>query len=215
METILIPFNYSRMVISDSIIQTCVNHIPAYSLGNNISDGRILVNFLKEHQMHYLDFMGFQCLWKNLSIQNCSEILSPVLTEEGICFTFNTPNQKDVFRVENLHKEYKYIYHARELMGWSLEKGYTDKNESGQYPYRLRTSGTYLGLTVLMPWTAEDLDYICGGPVQGFKIHLHTPGEVPRMSQNIAVPINQRAMIGVKPKMMSTSEGLREYNPNR
>ena len=54
------------------------------------------------------------------------------------------------------------------------------------------------------------------GPVQGFKILLHTPGEIPRVSkQYFRVPLNQEVVVSVKPNMITTSEGLVGYAPNR
>ena len=54
------------------------------------------------------------------------------------------------------------------------------------------------------------------GPVQGFKILLHTPGEIPRVSkQYFRVPLNQEVVVSVKPNMITTSEGLIGYAPNR
>ena len=60
----------------------------------------------------------------------------------------------------------------------------------------------------------KDNDYICRGPVQGFKIILHTPGEVPRASkQYFRAPINQEVIVSVKPQMMTTDRGLYDYAP--
>lgn len=60
------------------------------------------------------------------------------------------------------------------------------------------------------------MDYICRGPVQGFKILLHTPGEIPRVSkQYFRVPLRQEVVVSVKPNMITTSDGLIEYAPDR
>lgn len=62
----------------------------------------------------------------------------------------------------------------------------------------------------------QDLDYICKGPVQGFKILLHHPGEVPRVSmQYFRAPLDQEIIVAVKPDMMTTSEALKDYDPHR
>jgi acid-sensing ion channel, other len=45
---------------------------------------------------------------------------------------------------------------------------------------------------------------------------LHTPGEMPQVSkQYYQVPLNQQVLVAIKPQMMTTSEGLRHYSPNR
>lgn len=57
---------------------------------------------------------------------------------------------------------------------------------------------------------------MCRGPVQGFKILLHTPGEVPQVSKHyFRVPLLQEVLVSVKPNMITTSEGLMSYEPNR
>lgn len=207
--------NISRENIYDAITQTCDTHLTVFGLGNKTSDGRTLVNRLEELRVK-LDDMQSKCIWRNQE-KVCSSILSPILTEGGICFTFNTLHEQEVFRVENLHKEYKYFDHDNQTRsGWDLERGYPAEATAETYPYRVLSSGTRAGLSVMLPLKEIDLDYICSGPVQGFKIHLHTPGEVPRVShQYIRVPIDQEVIISVKPTMMTTSEGLRGYNPNR
>lgn len=84
------------------------------------------------------------------------------------------------------------------------------------YPYRVFGSGARVGLFVLLRLFDKHLDYICRGPVQGFKILLHTPGEVPQVSKHyFRVPLLHEVLVAVKPNMMTTSEGLRYYEPNR
>ena len=57
---------------------------------------------------------------------------------------------------------------------------------------------------------------MCRGPVQGFKILLHTPGEIPRVSkQFFRIPLEQEVVVSVKPNMITTSEGLADYSPDR
>lgn len=45
---------------------------------------------------------------------------------------------------------------------------------------------------------------------------MHHPAEVPRVgSQYFRVPLNQEVVVSIKPDMMTTSEGLRGYDPYR
>lgn len=133
-----------------------------------------------------------------------------------MCLTFNTLNAKEIFRMENMHQEYSYMEHNELGHQWNLESGYSAEASLKPYPVRVLSAGARAGLIILLPLYKQDLDYICRGAVQGFKIHLHTPGEIPRVSkQYFRVPINQEVIVAVKPNMMTTSEGLRGYNPNR
>lgn len=100
---------------------------------------------------------------------------------------------------------------------WSLEDGYDDANaDPDTYPFRVFGAGARAGLFALLRLYEQDLEYLCRGPVQGFKILLHTPGEVPQVSKHyFRVPLLQEVLVSVKPNMITTSEGLRHYEPNR
>lgn len=101
---------------------------------------------------------------------------------------------------------------------WSLENGY-DKSipiDPDTYPYRVFGAGTRLGLLTTLLLHEEHIDYLCHGPVQGFKVTLHMPDEVPRVSkQYFRVQSLQEVLVAVKPSMITTSIGLRGYDPNR
>lgn len=84
------------------------------------------------------------------------------------------------------------------------------------FPFRVFGSGARVGLFVLLSLYEQHLEYICRGPVQGFKFLLHTPGEIPQVSKHyFRVPLLQEVLVSVKPNMITTSEGLRHYEPNR
>lgn len=52
--------------------------------------------------------------------------------------------------------------------------------------------------------------------MQGFKVLLHTPGELPRVSkQFFRIPLRQEVVVSVKPNMITTSDGLIDYSPDR
>lgn len=38
----------------------------------------------------------FNCVWKS-KVESCSQFFSPVLTEDGLCFTFNALNSRDIY----------------------------------------------------------------------------------------------------------------------
>lgn len=101
---------------------------------------------------------------------------------------------------------------------WSLDGGYDDSESIGAetYPYRVLSAGARAGFIALIHLFERNLDYICRGPVQGFKMLLHSPEEVPQISkQYFRVPLEQALTLLVKPSMITTSEGLRSYKPNR
>ena len=87
---------------------------------------------------------------------------------------------------------------------------------SDSYPRRFLDSGESAGLYVKFKSHKKDVDYICKGPVQGFTIILHTPGEVSRTSKKyFRVPVNQEVIVSVKPQMIITDEELSGHAPER
>ena len=109
-----------------------------------------------------------------------------------------------------------FLHHDKSTDNWALENGYPEDGAQETYPYRALTAGAKAGLTVLLKAFDQDLDYVCRGPVQGFKVLLHPPDEVPRVSmQFFRVPLDQEVIVAIKPDMMTTSSGLKDYDPHR
>lgn len=81
---------------------------------------------------------------------------------------------------------------------WNLENGYNNSlkymlfcNNNGSftkaYPHRVFGVGARAGLFALLRLYEQDFvdfEYICRGSIPGFKVTLHTPGEIPQISQN-------------------------------
>lgn len=53
---------------------------------------------------------------------------------------------------------------------WSLEEGYDDSASLETVPYRALRPGVQAGITVTLHTYENDVDYLCRGPVQGFKV---------------------------------------------
>lgn len=68
-----------------------------------------------------------------------------------------------------------------------MEHGYRDqggKLSLKSYPRRIPGAGADDGLDAMLYLDPNDLDYLCQGPVQGFKVVLHSPAEIPLPSKN-------------------------------
>ncbi|XP_026725648.1 pickpocket protein 28-like isoform X2 [Trichoplusia ni] len=198
----------------EDISMVCDDHL-APSNGRRFSSGVDTVNNIKSVSPNLTEVF-FGCKWKDIPSENCSDLFSPVLTEEGLCYTFNTLGPEEMFRLNNLHRDYPYLEHDKTAESWSLEEGYASGTPIETYPHRGAGYGVKSGLTFLLKAKRIDLDYLCRGPVQGFKILLHNPAELPRLSQQyFRSPLSQEVVVAVKPKMMTTSYGLRPYEPTR
>lgn len=220
----------------EAISQVCDAHLTEkFKIGENVTDNSI-IKMLKRMAPSLNDTMML-CKFRN-KLQYCNDYFQEVLTDEGLCFTFNMISSNELYRdgLVYRHPDQKYfristktclyfriskdfLQHNRNVSStWQLTFSYdqSDIDEPQTYPYRVLAAGSRGGLFVLLRLYEENLDYICRGPVQGFKILLHQPGESPQLSrQYFRVPLLQEVLVSVKPNMMQTSEGLRDYHPNR
>ncbi|CAH1099297.1 unnamed protein product [Psylliodes chrysocephalus] len=156
----------------------------------------------------------FSCKWTLLN-ESCENLFTPILTEEGLCFTFNMLDRTELLR-NKVHIQGDYMSHGSHSEGWTLGEGYPKHSKKDTFPRRAMSAGYSAGLFLVLKASTPDLDYICKGPVQGFKILLHHPAEVPRVSrQFFRAPLDQEVVVSVRPDMMTTSEGLLSYNPQR
>lgn len=97
-----------------------------------------------------------------------------------------------------------------------MERGYDVNDKISTMPYRTLGPGKKYGLKIYLKIIEEDIDYICRGPVQGFKVMLDTPSDMPQSNlEYIRVPPNQELVISVTPNIITTSEDLRKYSPEK
>ncbi|KFB49820.1 hypothetical protein ZHAS_00017840 [Anopheles sinensis] len=196
-----------------SVAQVCDAHILEDTQFNQTEDPNI-VEKLKNVSMP-LEKALFFCKWRNEG-GFCTDYFTETITEEGICFTFNAQSSEEMLRSDQLHKDYQYITENRTSPLWSLENGYAENSDMDTYPFRVLGGGARAGLFLLLNLNKFDRELKCRGSVQGFKILLHSSSEYPQVSrQYFHVPLHQEVVISVKPEMITTSEGLREYTPER
>ncbi|XP_045477140.1 pickpocket protein 28-like [Harmonia axyridis] len=171
------------------------------------------LEFLKEAAPSFQDML-WACKW-TLMNETCENFFVPTLTEDGICYTFNMLDREELLtNAVFLHGD--YMKHGRNSEGWTLEKGYPPNSPKDTFPRRAISAGAKAGFYLLLRLYDQDLDYVCRGPVQGFKILLHHPAAIPQVgTQYFRAPLNQEMVVSIKPDMMTTSEGLRNYDPRR
>ncbi|XP_036336958.1 pickpocket protein 28 [Rhagoletis pomonella] len=155
------------------------------------------------------------CKWRNLP-ENCQQMFQKFITEEGVCYSFNSLSAKEIYRPEGIISEMLFQTDNRTATDWNVEDGYSASADPETYPERVLGPGARAGLYMVLNGFEQDFDNLCRGPVQGFKIILHTPGEVAQISkQYFRIPFDQEVLISIKPKIITTSEGLRYYEPHR
>ncbi|KAK9883370.1 hypothetical protein WA026_001542 [Henosepilachna vigintioctopunctata] len=171
------------------------------------------LEFLREAAPSFEEML-WSCKW-TLVNETCANFFVPTLTEDGICYTFNMLDREELLsNAVYLHGD--YMKHGRSSDGWTLEHGYPPNSPKDTFPRRAISSGAGAGLFLLLRLYQQDLDYVCRGPVQGFKILLHHPASIPQVgTQYFRAPLNQEMVVSIKPDMMTTSDGLKAYDPHR
>lgn len=96
---------------------------------------------------------------------------------------------------------------------WTLEHGYVN-NDLDVYPRRAIGTGVRSGLSLPFSMPRNNVEYTCAGPYQGFRVSIHNPGEVPRVTDhNFRVPLSQDVTATVVATMITTDESLSSYHP--
>lgn len=178
---------------------------------------KVLNKMLPSFERHF-----FFCKWFS-HFGECDQLFTKSLTEEGICFTFNGLNSSDLYRENTyqylktgLESTAKHSITLNRTLSWSLENGYAQDSSIRTYPARVLGAGTRAGLFVALQSFKQEVDYACRGPIQGFKVLLHSPDDIPVVSkQFVRIPMNKEVSIAVKPNMITTSAGISEYHPHR
>ncbi|GAB0097251.1 pickpocket protein 28 [Sergentomyia squamirostris] len=187
-------------------------HEEHYSFGSDYANDSLLETLEEMAPNHYDVF--FVCLI--LSNASRCDSFTTIVTDEGICFTSNLLSAPEIYRQSHMHSDYSYHWQERKADHWTLEEGYDAKAPLQTYPERVLGASVRAGYFIWLQLNTENFDYMCRGPVQGFRILLHTPAEIPQVSRHyISIPLNQVITVSVKPSMFSTSKALKNYEPTR
>ncbi|XP_073811880.1 pickpocket protein 28-like [Musca autumnalis] len=153
------------------------------------------------------------CKWFG-ETQKCEKLFTKVYTDGGICYTFNSLKPADLYRSNVIVNTQ---LNATMPLQWSLEEGYSVENVNlTTYPERVLSSGSDAGFQVYIQSFPQETDYTCNGAVQGFKVLLHSPDETPSVAKHfVRVSGNKETLIGVKPKMITTSKDIAAYHPEK
>ena len=79
-----------------AISQICQYQVD-FDLGanENLTNSKI-VDLIKEGALDFSDTMSY-CMWRH-KFNSCNEYFVPYLTEDGVCFTFNALDSREVFK---------------------------------------------------------------------------------------------------------------------
>ncbi|XP_069695430.1 pickpocket protein 28-like isoform X2 [Periplaneta americana] len=201
-------FNYTATALSNNRSDEQSEHLEYSSLVCNSRYSGL--NHTNERALEYigkvapkLEEVIKNCKWRE-EMKNCSNLFSSVLTDDGLCYTFNTLAARDL------------LTSITDSQDWDPESGYIDGDSPMTYPHRALTSGSGAGLSIELHADYKFIDPLCRRPVHGFKMVLHNPAEFPQVQhQFFRVPLDREVVVGVKPSAIVTTEGLRSYTPER
>lgn len=208
-------FSYNDSIYMNTISNICTNLRP----DNKESPQEPLnyVNVMRKLNVPLLKNPDFYFNWRGHHRSNLI-YFSEILTDVGICLSFNHLSEADIFNVDALDPSFLDSLAVngisnRSLSRYTIEKGYADYFDCKSYPLRISDSAADLGFKFNLSFPEKILNVTCSG-IRGFKVALHFPGEWPRIKQQfLEVPLNTKATITVKPQVIYTSKSLMSYKP--
>ncbi|KAF2887782.1 hypothetical protein ILUMI_18391, partial [Ignelater luminosus] len=109
------------------------------------------------------------CKWIS-RYENCTELFIPVITENGVCYSFNILDHSEMFKDDVF--QYPGFQSTNKSFGWLPESGYSEDDEFDAYPQRALFSGTNAGLSLTLETARSNIDELCSAGIQGYKV-LH------------------------------------------
>uniref|UniRef100_A0A182P5E3 Pickpocket n=1 Tax=Anopheles epiroticus TaxID=199890 RepID=A0A182P5E3_9DIPT len=186
------------------------------------TDSEQVVQHLVNMSLRQSDVFA-SCLW-SFNFRPCAALWARKVTENGICYSFNTLSSEELYTEDQAFREREVnpsvrkgglrSMHASMMRstGWTMENGYTLKEDLLAYPRRTASGGYKGGTVVLMKMHQLHQEYICSGAVQGYKVAIHPPDELPRLSEyHIRIPSLQSVSIIVRPRLLTTQKSLHRF----
>ena len=159
-----------------------------------------------------MDEMFESCRYGSRKLSDCKQHFFKVISDEGICYTFNMLDETEMFRKGILDENLRFPKNGKKS-DWFLEKEY-ESMKLKVYPHRVIGSGVQAGLSVELKMKKSNLNPGCKRGVQGFRLSLHSPVEVPQVSKQFySVPLQKQTTIAVKPRMIYSSKDVKGYDP--
>ncbi|KAK9883357.1 hypothetical protein WA026_001532 [Henosepilachna vigintioctopunctata] len=214
-------FDYMGLLCSSK------NHDPSMQLGN-----RSLLELFNEsipelndryptdfHVPDYGDFLydcaavklkEAYCQWMGVT-RSCVDLMTPIITDEGLCYTFNMFNQKELYSEINQAKMYDW----EKKSNWNPDFGYPQHRVEEVYPRRIFLNGAKNSFTAVFFTRKDQLDHGCRDfSLQGIRVSLNIPTRIPRPSQVFfSVGLNRFTSAAVTPSTTSVAKSIQVYDP--
>ncbi|KAH8388064.1 hypothetical protein KR093_011523 [Drosophila rubida] len=141
----------------------------------------------------------------------CSMIFKSVLTDDGLCCSFNALDPSFLFRnyTDDARLEPEPESSLYEAIDWTPEQGYAARLPEFYYPRTSGGTGSRMGLTVVL--NASTTEYYCTKSMSnGFKVLVHNPAELPKVSNyGFIVSSGREARIPIEPVYEDATPSIR------
>ncbi|XP_063915475.1 pickpocket protein 28-like [Zophobas morio] len=154
------------------------------------------------------------CIYQ--SENNCEELFTPVITDTGLCYSFNILGREDISydHVYNYAQYYRVPHKIAKHFNW--RSGYEEKIGVDAYPRRAIMAGYDHGLLVYLKFNEQIKNPTCTDFLRGFQVLIHSPWEAPLLQKHsIVLTTNKTAVVGVEAELVQTSVDLIKYKPNK
>ncbi|XP_055844441.1 pickpocket protein 28-like [Episyrphus balteatus] len=167
--------------LEHSMLQLLCNREVSSKYADAVTDWTILEDFIEQVSQPCGEML-LECRFGGIDY-NCDDIFQPILTDEGLCCSFNTVHPAFMyFQHDNMsHNDFSNT-DGTVPVDWDPEKGYPKLMPRKFFPRVATGTGESLGLTIIL--NADLEEYYCSsasGP--GFKISLHSPTETPQLRE--------------------------------
>ncbi|XP_054259726.1 pickpocket protein 28-like [Macrosteles quadrilineatus] len=135
---------------------------------------------------------------------NCCEAFEPVMTDFGLCYSFNKLPSEIIF-TESTHKPYPGRKYPPGAVFWNPDDGYPvdDKtrylNKEKVFPVWSQVSGENTGLGVELYQNKSDWQRLCTGGYTGFQVKLTNAANFP-----VFTKVDERLALNRETSLMLT-----------
>ncbi|XP_055842660.1 pickpocket protein 28-like [Episyrphus balteatus] len=142
--------------------------------------------------------------------ESCIQIFDPVLTDEGLCCTFNALDP--LFLMRNYSDDARFTASFVDdfvPIDWTPEKGFSNSLPPKFYPRIAAGTGSQMGLTVVLNASASE--YYCSSSKSiGFKVLVHNPAEQPKISSfGFLITAGRESRISIDPQYQTAVPQIR------